>query len=252
MKRLEMILVVMATAVSLSMCVRAESAADVPGTDKLAAAKSEEHKADLARMHNDYSSAIFYYQKAVRIDPQNSNLYNKLAVSEFKLGNKSSARRHFQLAVKYDPRNGVAFNNLGALSLVEKKYNPAVRYLKQALALDELNATAHLNLAEAWMGLDDVDRAMTEYSRALELDADILSAGQNGVVAQVTTPEERARVSYMIARAYAKRGNLEGALEYLRRAKEGGFPKMAGVYNDQEFAALWQDPRLATIVKRNN
>jgi tetratricopeptide (TPR) repeat protein len=152
--------------------------------------------------------------------------------------------------VKCDHTNAVALNNLGALALTEKKYNPAIRYLKQALALDEQNATAHLNIAEAWMGAGDIDRAMTEYTRALELNADILTFAQNGVVAQVTTPEQRARVSYLIAKAYAKRGNVEGALEYLRRAKEGRYPAMTNVYTDQEFAALWNDPRLATIVKR--
>jgi tetratricopeptide (TPR) repeat protein len=175
---------------------------------------------------------------------------NKLAVAEFKLGNKGAARKHFSQAVKCDANNAVAFNNLGALALVDKKYNPAVRYLKHSLALDEQNATAHLNIAEAWMGLEEVDRAMTEYARALELDADILTSGRNGVVAQVSTPEQRARISYLIAKAYAKRGNMEGALEYLRRAKEGHFPDLAKVYTDQEFTALWTDPRLAGIIKR--
>jgi tetratricopeptide (TPR) repeat protein len=244
----------MFTAISLALCAVAYAPAwsdpDVPNQDKLALAKSAEQKADLARLHNDYSSAVYYYQKASRTDDHNSALFNKLAISEFKLGNKGEARKHFTQAVKLDPRNVAALNNLGAVALVDRKFNSAVRYLKQALQVDELNATAHLNLAEAWMGLEQVDRAMTEYARALELDADILTAGQSGVVAQVTTPEQRARVSYLIAKAYAKRGNLEGALEYLRRAKDGRYPELANVYTDQEFAALWPDPRLAKIIKR--
>jgi len=100
------------------------------------------------------------------------------------------------------------------------------------------------------MGLGETDRAMTEYARALELDADILSSNHDGVIAQLSTPEQRALVSYLIAKAYAKRGNIEGALEYLRRAKEGYYPRLADVYTDQDFAALWQDPSLAKIVKR--
>jgi len=91
---------------------------------------------------------------------------------------------------------------------------------------------------------------MTEYTRALELDADILTSNNEGVIAQVTTPEQRARVNYLIAKAYARRGNVDGALEYLGRAKEGNFAQLASVYNDQDFSALWQDPRLSKIVKR--
>ncbi len=46
------------------------------------------------------------------------------------------------------------------------------------------------------------------------------------------------------------RGTCEGALDYLRRAKDGHYPQLADVYVDKEFSALWQDPRLEKIVKR--
>jgi tetratricopeptide (TPR) repeat protein len=215
----------------------------------IANARAAEHQGDLARGRNNYATASFYYLKALRNDPENSQLLNKLAVSEFKEGNKGAARKHLGQAIKYDPRNVVAFNNLGALDLVDRKYKSALHNLKQALALDETNATAHLNIAEAWVGLAEIDRAMTEYTRALELDSDILTSS-NGVVAQVSTPEQRARVSYLIAKSYAKRGNLDGALEYLQRAKDGHYAEMARVYMDQEFAPLWNDVRLQKIVKR--
>ncbi|HVU47788.1 MAG TPA: tetratricopeptide repeat protein [Terracidiphilus sp.] len=250
MQRLGTIFAAITFAISSGMCTASGSTADIPNSDKLAAATAAEQSADLARAHNDFETALYNYKKAVRLTPQNSNLWNKLGVAELKLGNRGAARKDFGKAVKCDPHNAVALNNLGAVALIEKKYKPAVRYLKQALALDELNATAHLNLAEAWMGLEDVDRAMTEFARAIELDADILTSGQSGIVAQYSTPEQRSRADFLIARAYAKRGNLESALEYLRRAKAGRFPYLARVYTDQEFAILWQDPRLSKIVKR--
>jgi len=84
--------------------------------------------------------------------------------------------------------------------------------------MDETVASTHLNLAEAWMGQGEIDYAMTEYGRALELDADILTSSEEGIIAQVATPQQRARVAYLIARAYARRGNLDGALDSLRKA----------------------------------
>jgi len=239
---------------TLAMCAagyaRANATPDIPSADKLAAAKTAEQRGDQARSRDDYSTAAMFYLNAARSGSKSSALYNKLGITEFKLGYKGPARKFFVLAVKYDPHNFAAFNNMGALACVEKKYKPAVGYLKKALALDETNATAHLNMAEAWMGLGEIDRAMTEYSRALELDADILTAGRGGIVAQLSTPEQPALVSYLIAKAYAKRGNLDGALEYLQRAKEGHYADLAKVYSDQEFAGLWTDPRLQKIVKR--
>ena len=244
----------MLMSMTLAMCAagyaRATATPDIPSADNLAAAKTAEQRGDQARSRGDYSTAATFYLNAARSGSKSSALYNKLGITEFKLGDKGPARKFFMLAVKYDPHNHAAFNNMGALACVEKKYKPAVGYLKKALALDETNATAHLNMAEAWMGLGEIDRAMTEYSRALELDADILTAGRGGIVAQVSTPEQHARVSYLIAKAYAKRGNLGGALEYLQRAKEGHYADLAKVYSDQEFAGLWTDPRLQKIVKR--
>jgi len=250
MRRIVMLL----AALSLGMCVtpyaRAEALADLPRTDPLDTAKAAELKGDLARAHDNYQEAIVYYQKALRTDPKNVGIWNKMGIAELKLKNRGAAKKDFQKALKYDPRNVSALNNLGAVAYLDKKYKLAVQYLKKALELDESSAPSHLNMAEAWMGLGEVDRAMTEYARALELDADILSEGAGGITAQVTTPEQRARVSYLIAKAYAKRGNLDGALEYLRRAKDGHFADLGRVYKDQEFAALWPDPRLEQIVKR--
>jgi tetratricopeptide (TPR) repeat protein len=249
MKQFSVILAAAGLAICAIPCARANSALDVPRIDASEVAKAAELKGDLARVHNDYSLAVAHYKKAVRANPKNATLLNKLGISELKLNDRGAARKYFNLAVKYDPGNVSALNNLGAVSFLNKKFKPAVRYFKQALELDESSAPAHLNLAEAWLAMGEVDRSMIEYARALELDADILTDRQDGISAQITTPEQRARVSYMIAKAYAKRGNLEGALEYLKRAKDGRFDDLGRVYKDQEFAALWPDPRLGKIVK---
>jgi tetratricopeptide (TPR) repeat protein len=227
-----------------------EDPADATKVDNPNPAVSAETKGDLARIHINYESAISYYLSALRATPRNPNLYNKLGITELQLHERGAASKYFKLALKVDPRNAHALNNLGAVAYLDRKYNPAVRYYKQALALEEENASFHLNIAEAWMSLGQADRAMTEYARALELDADILNSSQEGSIAQVRTPEQRARVAYLIAKAYAKRGNIEGALEYLNRAKTDRYPDLAKVYSDQDFAPVWQDPRLAKIVKR--
>lgn len=237
-------------AICAAPCAKAEASMDLPRLDASQVARSLEMKGDIERVHNNYVLAISYYQQALRAEPKNPQILNKLGISELKAGERGTARKHFSQALKSDPHNISALNNLGAVYCLDKKYKNAVKYLKQALELNESSAPAHLNLAEAWMGLNEIDRAMTEYARALELDADILNESASGVSARVSTPEQRARVNFLIAKAYAKRGNIEGALEYLKRARDGRFPDMGRVYKDQEFALLWPDPRLEKIVKR--
>lgn len=250
MKRLAIVL----AATSLLMCTapfgRTEPAGGAGDPDVMDKAKVAEVKGDVARIHSDYAGAVSYYTAALHISRENADLYNKLGIAELQLGEKGAANKAFGKALKYDPQFTAAMNNLGAVNLMQKRYKAAVVYFKRALAMDESSAPTHLNLAESWFGLGETDRAMTEYARALELDADILTSNKDGVIAQVTTPEQRARVAYMIAKSYMKRGNLDGALEYLSRAKESRYPDLAKVYSDPDFMALWQDPRLAKIVKR--
>ena len=241
-------------AVSLLICAapygRTDPLPDAAKTDKLERAKTAEVKGDVARIHANYDLAVAYYKDALSVSPQNAALYNKLGIVELQLGERGAASKNFGKALKYDPQLISALNNIGVVALLNRKYNPAIGYFKRALAMDESSAPTHLNLAEAWLGLGQTDRAMTEYSRALELDADVLTSSQEGVVAQVLTAEQRARVSYLIAKAYMKRGNIDGALEYLRKARDDRFPDLAMVYTDPVFSALWQDPRLAKIIKR--
>ena len=251
--RTTLITILMATGLfaSPAMSVRADASADTLKIDARQAVANDELRGDVARAREDYMAAANWYFAALHLDKRNPVLYNKLGIAELKLGDMSMARRQFAEAVKRNPDYVDALNNLGAVYCLQRKYKSAVHYLKEALALDETKAATHLNLAEAWMGQGQGERAMTEYARALELDADILkSSSSEGVFAQIATPEQRARVSYLIAKAYMKRGNVEGALDYLRRAKEEHYRDLASVYKDAEFAPLWQDPRLATIIRR--
>jgi tetratricopeptide (TPR) repeat protein len=240
----------MALAVAITAPARSSMFADLPKLEQIKIAEAAELKGDLARLHEKYADAIDYYRAALRANPGSAKLENKVGIAYLQINNRGSARKAFLQAIKIDPYSANALNNLGAVYCLERKYNPAVRYLKQSLALDESNASAHLNMAEAWVGLSEMDRAMTEYARALELNADILTGTRDGVMVHVNTPEQRARIDYLLAKAYAKRGNLEGALEYLERAKENHYTDLAKVYEDQVFAGLWADPRLQKIVKR--
>jgi len=249
MRRLVMMLAAISLLIGLAAYGKTNPASAAAKKDKMEAARIAEEKGDLDRLHKDYESAVSHYESALRINTKSPDLYNKMGIAELQLKEWGQARKFFARAIKLNPQFFAPLNNLGVLELLDKRYKSSINYFKQALALDETNAHTHLNLAEAWMGLGNVDYAMTEYARALELDADVLSSTPEGVAAQYTTPEQRARVSFLIAKMYMKRGNLDGALEYLRKAKDGHYPDMASVYKDPVFTPLWNDPRLAKIVK---
>ena len=208
-----------------------------------------EKAGDACRAQKDYAQAINYFREALRKDPKNAKLYNKIGLAELKNNDLNPALADFTKAAKYNPKYPEALNNIGAVYYVEKKYGQAVKYFKKAVALDETHASFHVNLGAAWFAQDKVDAAMREYSRALELDPEVLVRDSKvGVTAQITSPEERAKHEFMLAKIYARLGYTDDCLACLKKAKENGYHDLGSVYKDAEFATVRQDARLAQIV----
>jgi len=213
-------------------------------------AVSELEKAgDLARLHKDYDLAIQDFQAALRKDRKNPALYNKLGLSELKKDDLEQARFYFEKAVRLNPKYAEAVNNIGAVEYMHKNYGPAAKYFKKAVALDETRSTYHVNLGAAWFSQKKMDRAIAEYTRALELNPDAFRQDSRaGIAAQISSPEERAQYAYTLAKAYAKRGDVDSCLQCLRRAKEDGYRNLANVYKDEEFSRMRDNPKLQEVV----
>ena len=208
-----------------------------------------EKAGDNCRAQKDYEQAIKYFNEALRKDSKNAKLYNKLGLAELSSGSYAAASAAFAKATKYDRKYPEAWNDLGVVYYVQRNYGAATKYFKKAIALDETRPSFHVNLGVTWFALNDTDRAMREYTRALQLDPDALMRSSNtGMSAQIANREERAKHDFMMARIYAKMGNVDSCLVCLKKAKENGYADLANVYKDEEFSRVRQDARLAEIV----
>jgi hypothetical protein len=65
----------------------------------------------------------------------------------------------------------------------------------------------------------------------------------------MASPQDRAHYSYVLAKLYAKMGDSDHSLEYLRKAMEEGYKGVKDVYSDPEFATLRKDARFAELMK---
>ena len=208
-----------------------------------------ESAGDLARAQKNYDLAIDYFQAALKKDRKNAALYNKLGLAQLRKDDLKAARMSFQKASKCNSKYAEAINNIGAVEYMRKNYGGAAKYFKKAVALDEAHATYHVNLGAAWFSQKKFDRAIAEYSRALEIDPDAFrQESKVGIAAQISSPEERAQYAYALAKAYAKRGDLDGCLECLKKAKEEGYRNLGNVYKDEEFSRMRDNPRLQEVV----
>jgi len=250
MRKIAMTIGLLAVLVLMSRYSATQTAPPTKPQTAMMTAAELERLGDDARAQKDYPAAVQYYQDAVAKDRRNPTLYNKLGLAELKRDDLAAARLNFQKAVKQNPNFVDAVNNIGAVDYMNKNFKSAQKYFKKAAGMEETRATFHVNLGAALFSLKNMDRAVAEYTRALELDPNAFGEQSKvGVAAQISSPEERAQYSYLLAKIYAKRGDVESCIHCLKKAKEDGYNHMQNVYKDQEFAKLRDDPRLHEVVE---
>jgi len=250
MRQMTLKLMVLAMLVAIPRYSKAEadSPQAAPNLNLMTAAELEK-AGDVARAQKDYVKAIDDFEAAIRKDRKNAVLYNKLGLTELRKDELKAARMDFDKAAKLNPKYSEAINNIGAIEYMKKNYGNAAKYFKKAVALDEAHATYHVNLGAAWFSQKKMDRAIAEYIRAIEIDPEAFRHdNRTGIAAQIASPEERAQYSYLLAKVYAKRGDVEGCLQCLRKAKEDGYRNLANVYRDEEFIRLRDNPKLQEVV----
>jgi tetratricopeptide (TPR) repeat protein len=222
----------------------------VQSPPKDASAEQLEGQGDELRGQKAYLDAIDYYQAALAKAPESAPVLNKLGIAELMLQRHREAGKNFERAIKQDRRFAEAYNNLGVVDYERRKYRAAVRQYKKALELSPDSPSFYSNLGAAYFARKEFEHASEAYAQALKLDPEIFEhTSRTGIAAQMTSPEDRAHYDYIMAKLYAKMGDYEHSLEYLRKAIEEGYKGVKDVYTDPEFAELRKDVRFAELMK---
>lgn len=208
-----------------------------------------EARGDALRAEKSYLDALDYYRAALGKQANSPKLYNKIGINELQMARFGEARKDFERAMKLDRQFADAYNNLGVIFYLQKKYGAAIKRYEDAIKLRQDSASYYSNLGAAYFSKKEYVKASLAYNQALQLDPDIFErTSHTGVLAQMSSPGDRAHFYYVLARLYAKSGVTDRSLQYLRRAMEEGYKGIEDVYKDNEFAGLRKDPRFAELM----
>lgn len=222
----------------------------IPAPSASASADELEKEGDQLRAQKAYLDAIDYFQAALGKQPGKASVFNKIGISELMLQRYKEAGKSFEQAIRRDRALAEAYNNLGVVEYARRKYRAAIKRYKKAIALSPESASFYSNLGAAYFATKDFERASQAYTEALKLDPHIFEhTSHAGIAAQMASPEDRARYAYVLAKLYAKLGDPDRSLEYLRRAIEEGYKGVNDVYRDPEFAELRKDARFLELMK---
>jgi tetratricopeptide (TPR) repeat protein len=175
--------------------------------------------------------------------------WNKVGIAYHQMVELDSAKKYYERSIKMRPDYPEAVNNLGTIHYARKNYRRAVGYYKRALKLNPGSASILSNLGTAYFARRNYELAFKTYQEALAIDPEVFEhRGAAGVLLQERTIEERAKFHFYLAKTYAKAGQNERALLYLRKALEEGFKDRDKLTSDPEFAGLKDLPEFQELL----
>jgi len=217
-----------------------------------ASAEELESRGDEFRRQKAFADALDYYRAALARSHDKSaraSLHNKIGLSELQMQRFHDAEKSFERALKLQGDLIEGHNNLGVCFYLEKKIPKAIKESRLAVSLEEGNASFHYNLATALLAHNELEAGIAEFARAFQLDPTIFERStRGGVAAKLANPQDRAKFAYMLARMYARMGDLDRSIQCLKKAMEDGYKDMNNVYKDQDFSGLRADPRFAELM----
>ncbi|HEY3835595.1 MAG TPA: tetratricopeptide repeat protein [Bryobacteraceae bacterium] len=197
---------------------------------------SPEARGDVYMARKMYRDAIEAYRQA----PTNSPItWNKIGIAYHQMLQLSVAQKNYEHALKIDPKYSEAVNNLGTIFYAKKKYRSAISRYNAALKIKPDSASYYSNLGTAYFARKDYVKAALAYQTAVKLDPDIFENHNTfGTTLQERSVEEFAKFHFYLAKTYAKAGQNDRALLYIRKSLEEGFKDRKQFLEDPEFAVI--------------
>jgi tetratricopeptide (TPR) repeat protein len=207
-------------------------------------------QAEFLARHGQHQQAVAIYQSLDRqLQRRHAVLWNKIGIAYHQMLDMSAASKCYREALATDARYSEARNNLGTVHYTQKQYGRAIAEYKKSLEIFPGSASVHSNLGTAYFAQKKYEEASVHYARAVELDPKIFEhRGSQGTVLQQRNVEDRASFHFYLSKVYARNGDLERSLLYMRKALEEGFKDRRKFREDADFADLQDIPEFQTLL----
>jgi len=120
----------------------------------------------------DFETAVMWFRRAVKADPNDKLAQNNLGYSLAELGKRGEAVQYFHKALELDPEYVIARLNLAAALLSDGNYAAAAEEYHKVYQLDPADQLAHLKWATTLQAMGQLDQAEAELRALLEKTPD--------------------------------------------------------------------------------
>ena len=239
---------------------------DPDGTNKLWALPS---RGDCYLHIYDYQNAINDYTKYIDLNEDfDDRIYLQRALAYAELGKYEDAMNDYTMVIKNSDFNhyiGYAHYRRGWIKEFLKDDYGALRDYNRGIEADSTYAYLYLMRGETYQRFNDMDKAMLDYKRVLELDtipedgscrqyALFFLGDSIGAVDWMkriidTQPEDEGHY-YDMACLYARMGKLYESIEALTKAFEWGYRRIAHVKIDDDLDPIRELPEYKALIEK--
>ncbi|MDP2471347.1 MAG: tetratricopeptide repeat protein [Candidatus Palauibacterales bacterium] len=164
------------------------------------------HRAELLRLDLRPAEAAHELERVLELNPGSADAHSRYSAVLLTLGRPEAAVSEARRAVELDPLSVGLRRSLVARLAWVRDYDGTIEESRNLLELEPTEADAHYYAGMAQTIKGDLADAIESFSEAIELNPD--------------DPYYPAGIAW----AYAKDGNREQALVYIRRAEAAGVP----------------------------
>jgi tetratricopeptide (TPR) repeat protein len=196
-----------------------------------------QYGAELERQGKLEESAAAH-EKALEIDPNLVQAHINLIELYGRLAQFEKAEEHYRAAIRIDSGSAESYYNYGVLLLSAEKYSQAEEAFRKTIEINPFHAGGHNNLGYLLERRSNFAEAETEYRKAIENKPNDRQAHfnlgrilvnqkkfQEGIqeLKKTIEPEDEntPRYIYALGAAFARSGDRQNALLYIRQAREG-------------------------------
>lgn len=134
---------------------------------------------DKAYATKDPQEKIFFYTKAIDLDPDYTSAYNNRGNVYYDKKDYELALMDYNKAIAIRPDYAYAYNNRGRVYYYKKDYEQALQDYTKAIEFNPDYAYAYNNRGNVYYDKKEDGQAITDYSRAIELKPDYYTAYNN-------------------------------------------------------------------------
>jgi len=216
-----------------------------------------------------YDGVRAAFERAVALDPGNSEAHHLYAVQLRYLGEDSAATVEYLRAIDIEPDRAISLQGLGSVRFAARQYAEARLWFDSALAVDPGYYLGYLRRARVRLQLGETEEARGDAETALRLGAgselaaavltladvragDTLAArtGLERALRAIPHPERPGPTEALFAAAMVGIGDHQAALDFLERVRPRG-AQLVFELRAPEFDSIRSHPRFQRLMEES-